>query len=84
MTSEDIKREIGDLVNLVESPGWARFLKEADGRRSEHLEKVMSLKPAEVNVRHLIVRSAAHKENEELVGWPASRLKSLLAAEARK
>lgn len=84
MSKEDHKREMADLAELVGSSGWARFTKEAQERREGILERLLALKPVEANVRHLIARSAAHKENEELVSWPETRLRSLQAAEARQ
>lgn len=75
--TEDQKAEVRELVELVNCPGWRRFLAEAQKSRDLHLQKLMALKPVEVNVRHLIARTAAHKENEELVGWAERRLRSL-------
>ncbi len=76
--SDDAYRVFRQTLESGHPPDdWDRLLAEAQKSRDLHLQKLMALKPVEVNVRHLIARTAAHKENEELVGWAERRLRSL-------
>ena len=83
MTRNDRRQEIGELTDLVNSQGWARFKAEAESRRFEEVNRLLALKDSEVTVRDLLRRKNRYAENLALVEWPEERLKSLLAAEAR-
>ena len=88
MTTEAREKELEDLLDFVQSPGWKRFCVYAQSQCGadayrQRARRIMASVPADRAAdvsHHLLQLEARVAEVESLMSWPADRIKMLSAS----